>query len=287
MLSRTLTSLRRQYFELVDLQNEERQVRWNADFDMKRRLVNVRDVDGLIAADTAPWQTIEDFYRARDALDDWRASQRRVLKTAKDFDDWMKWSAERTARRATGTRSDNRLSPVANGVLKALAHRLECAVPILTSRHFSPQKRPNLTARTARLMTAVTGKTYQRDGGQERAQARRRTRPTCAEAFTTSALTTERFLGRWLGLGSIFPEVLEVASMLCADDSPAAFELAEIDSVSPADETLKAILDEGSASDYRFAFRRKTTHFKGKVELFLIAGKRAEKCRISVEMYRK
>ena len=245
MLSRTLTSLRRQYFELVDLQNEERQVRWNADFDMKRRLVNVRDIDGLIAADTAPWQTIEDFSHARDSFDDWRASQRRVLKTAKDFDDWMKWSAERRSRKATGTRSDNRLSPVANAVLKALAHRLECAVHILTSRSFLATERPNLTARAARLMAALTGKTINEMAVKN---ARRRgAGPSNLRGSIHDLSADDRaFLGRWLGLGSIFPEVLEVASMLCANDSPAAFELAEIESVRPADETLKAILDEGT-----------------------------------------
>jgi hypothetical protein len=103
--------------------------------------VNVRDVDGFIAPDTVPWRTIDDFESARDALDDWRHSQRRDLKTARDFEDLMKWSAESAARRATGTRSDNRLSPFANAVLKAMAHRIEPAGLILGSPHFPPRQR--------------------------------------------------------------------------------------------------------------------------------------------------
>ena len=78
----SLTSLRDQHNKGLDLQRVERLTRWNADFDLKRRLINVRDVDGLIAADTVPWQTFEEFEEARDGLENWRKSQRRVLKTA-------------------------------------------------------------------------------------------------------------------------------------------------------------------------------------------------------------
>ena len=59
----------------------KRDVQWNADYDMKRKLVGVRDVDGLITADTVPWRSIDEFEQARNLLDDWRRSQRRVLKT--------------------------------------------------------------------------------------------------------------------------------------------------------------------------------------------------------------
>ena len=48
--------LREQHFGDTDLVEVERQVRVNLEFDMKRRLVDVRDVDDILAADTAPWR---------------------------------------------------------------------------------------------------------------------------------------------------------------------------------------------------------------------------------------
>ena len=71
-----------------------RKIKWNADFDMKRKLVNVRDVDGLITADTVPWRTIDEFEQARDLLDEWKKSQRRVLKTKQDYDDMIAWGSD-------------------------------------------------------------------------------------------------------------------------------------------------------------------------------------------------
>ena len=123
MESKSLTSLRAQHLFEEDIQTVERDVRWNADYDMKRKLVNVRDVDGLITADTEPWRSIDEFEQARDLLEDWKRSQRRVLKTRQDFDDMIAWGAMRASRRRTGTRSHNKLSPVASAVLKVLAWR--------------------------------------------------------------------------------------------------------------------------------------------------------------------
>ena len=57
---------------------------------MKRKLVKVRNVDGLITADTVPWRTIDEFEQARELLEDRKRSQRRVLKTTQDYDD-MVW----------------------------------------------------------------------------------------------------------------------------------------------------------------------------------------------------
>jgi hypothetical protein len=76
---------------LEPMEGGGRDVRWNADYDMKRKLVKVRNVDGLIAADTVPWPTIDEFEQARDLLEDWKRSQRRVLKTKHDHDDMMAW----------------------------------------------------------------------------------------------------------------------------------------------------------------------------------------------------
>jgi hypothetical protein len=56
------------------------------------------------------------------------------------------------------------------------------------------------------------------------------------------------FLTCWFGLDQLFPEVVAVASMLCAEGSPAALELVEIDRARPAEEIIRAILDEGTGS---------------------------------------
>jgi hypothetical protein len=121
--SKSLTSLRQQHLFEEDIQSVKRDVRWNADYDMKRKLVKVRDVDGLITADTTPWRSIDEFEQARDLLEDWKRSQRRVLKTKQDYDDMTVWGGCRANRRRTGTQSNNKLSPVASAVLKVLAWR--------------------------------------------------------------------------------------------------------------------------------------------------------------------
>jgi hypothetical protein len=148
MRSKSLTSLRQQHLFEVDLQSVKRNVRWNADYDMKRKPVNVHDVDGLIAADTVPWCTIDDFEQARDLLEDWKRSQRRVLKTKQDYEDMMDWGAARPSRGKTGTREHNALSPVASAILKVLAHRTSI-VTILESPIWRKAKRPKFNARTA------------------------------------------------------------------------------------------------------------------------------------------
>ena len=107
--SKSLTSLRQQHLFEEDLQSVVRDVQWNADYDMKRRLVKVRDVDGLITADTAPWRSIDEFEQARNQLEDWKRSQRRVLKTKQDYDDMSAWGAARASRRKIGIQSNNAL----------------------------------------------------------------------------------------------------------------------------------------------------------------------------------
>jgi hypothetical protein len=115
----SLTPLRDQHNKGLDLQKVERLVRWNADTDLKRRLVNVRDVGGLIAAETVPWRTIEEFEVERDRLEMWRLSQRRVLKTAADYADMIAWAALRVSRKAVGVRAHNRLPPLAVATMLA------------------------------------------------------------------------------------------------------------------------------------------------------------------------
>ena len=119
----SLTSLRDQHNKGLDLQmDDDRKTRWNADFDFKRRLVNIRNVEGLIAADSVPWRTVEEFEDTRDAFDEWRTSKRRVLKTAEDYQDFMDWAAGRASRSAVGMRSHNRLPPLARGAMLAAIH---------------------------------------------------------------------------------------------------------------------------------------------------------------------
>ncbi len=60
---RTFVSLREQHAHDLDLVDVERPVRVNLEFDMKRRLVGVRDLDGLLAAGTEPWRTVDEFPR--------------------------------------------------------------------------------------------------------------------------------------------------------------------------------------------------------------------------------
>ena len=116
----TLTSLRDQHNKGLDLQlDEDRNVRWNADPDLKNKPVDVRDIDGLFAADTVPWDTIIDFEDARDDLDLWRGSQRRVIKTAQDYHDMRTWAAARGSRKAIGTTAQSLLPPLARAVTLA------------------------------------------------------------------------------------------------------------------------------------------------------------------------
>jgi hypothetical protein len=120
MQSKSLTSLRTQHLFEVDIQSVKRDIRWNADYDMKRKLIDVRDVDGLITANTTPWRSIDEFERARDLLDAWKQCQKRVLKTKQDYDDMSEWGRLRASRRRIGIRADNKLSPAAMAVLKVL-----------------------------------------------------------------------------------------------------------------------------------------------------------------------
>jgi hypothetical protein len=118
----SLTSLRDQHNKGLDLQRVERLTRWNADFDLKRRLINVRDIDGLIAADTIPWRTVEEFEGARDGLENWRKSQRRVLKTVADYHAMTAWTSGSASRRALGATARNRLPPLALAAMLAAVH---------------------------------------------------------------------------------------------------------------------------------------------------------------------
>jgi hypothetical protein len=103
---RSMICLREQYERDADLVDVERQVRVNLEYDMKRRLVGVRDIDGILAAGTAPRHTIEKFLAARERFDLWRRSRRRVLRTAADHDDFQSWAQMQALKRRLGSKGE-------------------------------------------------------------------------------------------------------------------------------------------------------------------------------------
>jgi hypothetical protein len=227
MRSKSLTSLRTQHLLETDLQTVVRDVQWNADYDMKRKPVNVRNVDGLIAADTAPWRNINEFERARDQLEGWKRSQRRVLKTKQDYDDMTNWAVERESRRRIGVRADNTLSPVAAATLKILAHRMEGSASVLAGQLWHAVERPRLNARAAKLMATICGVKVTETQVKN---ARRRGAGPGELAGSIATLTDDdrRFLTAWLSLYTLVPEVLDIAVMLCAPESAAAGEIDDL-----------------------------------------------------------
>jgi hypothetical protein len=119
-ISKSLTPLRTQWIEDADLVEVKRRVTLNLDFDLKREPVHPVDVDGVITADTRPWLTVEEFESHRDALENWKKSQRRVLKTVADLRDLNEWSMSRPGQRASGSTMQSGRPPLVNAFLKAV-----------------------------------------------------------------------------------------------------------------------------------------------------------------------
>jgi hypothetical protein len=207
----SLTSLRDQHNRGFDLQRVSRLVRWNADFDLKRRLINVRDADGLIAADTVPWRTVEEFEVARDGLDDWRKSQRRVLKTSADYREAMAWIAGRGSRELVGITTQNRLSPLPAAAMLAAVHGA-----------FGVDKAPYKTI--ARVWTALSGVPINETNIKD--AKRRRAGPNkIRESITDLSPEDESFaraLLRWRVEG------WEILKLLCKPGSPAAIQMEKL-----------------------------------------------------------
>ena len=82
------------------------------DYDFKRKLIDAHDDEALLTAQTIPWDTVADFEKARDDLEAWKHSQRRVLKTRSDYEAMISWAENVNARRAAGVKSDNSLGPL-------------------------------------------------------------------------------------------------------------------------------------------------------------------------------
>jgi len=119
MTGRSLIPLRTQWLSDADLVEVPRRSRLNLDFDMKRALVEPRDSEGVLMADTRPWPTIEEFDRARDDLEAWKRAQRRVLKTVSDYKDMRSWAVQRPSQRAAGSTAQSGRPPLVNAFLRA------------------------------------------------------------------------------------------------------------------------------------------------------------------------
>ena len=103
---RVFPSLRDQHRGDLDLTDLERTVRVNLEPDMKRKLTGIRDVEGLLAANTCPWSTVDEFLAEREAFDQWRRSHQRVLRTEADYQDFRSWADALPVKRAIGSKGD-------------------------------------------------------------------------------------------------------------------------------------------------------------------------------------
>jgi hypothetical protein len=121
--SRTVISLREQWLQDADLLDEERTVTLNLETDMKRQLLDPREVDGLIAAGTAPWPDIAAFQEARGLFDEWRKSRRRVLRDLEDYRDYVSWAKDRPAYKRINARNTGEITPGACFLARAWAQR--------------------------------------------------------------------------------------------------------------------------------------------------------------------
>ena len=118
---KSLIALRAQHLADADLVSVIREVRVNLDYDFKRKPIDARDDEALLTAQTVPWDTIADFEKARDDLEAWKHSQRRVLKTRNDYDAMISWAENVSARRAAGVKSGNSLGPLTAAFLRIVA----------------------------------------------------------------------------------------------------------------------------------------------------------------------
>ena len=117
----SLLTLRAQHLTDADLVQVIRKVRVNLDYDLKRKLIDAHDDKALLTAETMPWDTVADFEKARDDLEAWKHSQRRVLKTRSDYDAMISWAENVNARRAAGVKSGNSLGPLTAAFLRIVA----------------------------------------------------------------------------------------------------------------------------------------------------------------------
>jgi hypothetical protein len=131
---RDLTSLSKQHKMDCDLTSEIVKVQLSWDFDWKNEPIEpVADIEGVISFATRPWRTLEDFEKYRENFEDWKRTERRVLKTSHDYADTMGWPGIRRTRKALRTNS--------RGVLPNLARAIVAIVVRLPLRERPSYKR--------------------------------------------------------------------------------------------------------------------------------------------------
>ena len=166
-----------------------------------------------------PWHTIDEFEKARDLLDEWKKSQRRVLKTRQDYDDMVAWGGMQANRRRTGTRSHNKLAPVPAAVLKMLAWRdaplSDAGFPVMTQ------------AQKAQWMSALCG-TVITETDVKNAKRRGVDLACLAGSILELGDDDRQFLVTWFGFYTIAPETFDIAAQLCAPGSAAEAELDDL-----------------------------------------------------------
>lgn len=101
---RQFIPLRSQWLKDVDLITFNRSSRINLCYDLKRQPKDVQDKGGIIAFDTVPWTDVNEFSQFRDAFDQWRNDNMRVLRIVGDWQDFIAWFGARPGRRAAGVR---------------------------------------------------------------------------------------------------------------------------------------------------------------------------------------
>jgi hypothetical protein len=169
MTGRSLIPLRTQWISDADLIEVQRQTRLNLDFDMKRALVAPQNVEGVLCAVTRPWPTLQASDQARDDLEAWKRSQRRVLKKADDFRAMRSWAAERPAQRAAGSTAQSGRPGLVNAFLRAAAAETlglggwtykiaafvtRCGWPVTENTIKDAKRRGKLVLGTVRHLTA-------------------------------------------------------------------------------------------------------------------------------------
>jgi hypothetical protein len=112
--------LRTQWLNDSDLVDVERSTRVNLDPDLKRKPVRLCMREGVLAFETEPWDSKEDFLEARDALEQWKRSEKRVLRTLDDFYAYRAWAQARPAKKAANTRGSR--PPFITAVIRAWKH---------------------------------------------------------------------------------------------------------------------------------------------------------------------
>jgi hypothetical protein len=208
----SLITLRAQHLTDADLVPVIREVRVNLDYDFKRKPIDAHDDEALLTAQTIPWDTVADFEKARDDLEAWKHSQRRVLKTRSDYDAMISWAENVSARRAAGVKSGNSLGPLTAAFLRIVA---------LGAFDVTPGTDDEL----GRVMTALCGIDVSRS---RISNARRRGRDPeeMRECFGAIPATDEGFIRR---LYRTRPEVLrQVLLPLLTPQSAAIRRLEEI-----------------------------------------------------------